>query len=177
MLLAGSAWSTEAYQLGVTGDEYMKAEQYDKAADEFTEVLAQHDSYYTVLAYLHRGCCYYQLGKLGKATNDADEALAAMTGANGPMDTDLLAMGCLLKSSSLLAQGDYDKAKLALTDASLMPGVSAFFFPIYADWVDKVILAASGDKPIQLVALYKTLGKSTYELLTQLLSNKGWSQG
>jgi len=172
LLLAGSAWPDEPSEPGPAGAQYMKAGQYDKALDKFAELLGQNDPFDSILAYLYRGCCYYKMGKFYEAENDADSALAVETvGSGSASGADLKSLGYLLKSSAFLAQGDYEGAHEAVWDAAKDPDLAPSYSGIFIPWVHEVLMTAEGGKPVQLVPLYKTLGKRTYELLVNLISN------
>jgi tetratricopeptide (TPR) repeat protein len=173
LLLAGSAWSAESSEPGPMGAQYMKAGQYDKAADKFTELLGEHNPFHSILAYLYRGCCYYQMGKFQEARNDADSALAVKTVGSGPASgADLKSLGYFLKASAFLAQGDYDGANDAMWGIDGDPGLAPILLRYLIPWVDEVLMEAEGGKPVQLVPLYHTLGKKIYDSLTSMLSNE-----
>ncbi|HTW92485.1 MAG TPA: hypothetical protein VMH22_12350 [bacterium] len=171
LLLAGSARSAESSAPGPMGAQYMKAGQYDKAADRFTELLGEHDPFHSILAYLCRGCCYYKMGKFQAAENDGDSALAVETEGSSPESgADLKSLGYLLKSSAFLTQGDYEAAHEAVWKAAGDPGLAPSYSSIFIPWVHEVLMEADGGKPVQLIPLYKDLGKKTYELLVSLIS-------
>lgn len=177
ILLASSARATPAAELGEAGIQYMKANQFEKAADKFTEVLAQHNPYSTGLAYLYRGCCYYKMDSIGLAASDADSALEVVS-EPATQYTSVVGLSTdLLKASALLAKGNYEDAKPYILSAVTIPGAGSTYFLTYFQWVDKVLLGAAGGQHTTLGVLYRDLGKSSFELAYNLLLGMGWARG
>ena len=112
-------------------------------------------------------------GRAAEARNDADSALAVETVGSGPSSgADLKSLGYFLKTSAFLAQGDYDGADDAVWGIAGDPNLAPIYLRYLIPWVDEVLAAADGGKPVQLVPLYKTLGTKIYDSLTSMLSNE-----
>jgi tetratricopeptide (TPR) repeat protein len=177
LLLTGSAWADSGLALVETGYQYMKANQFEKAADKFTEALADFEPYPTGLAYLFRGCCYYKMDSMARATDDVDQTLEVINRQAGMYGEEIVLSAYLLKVSTLLAKGNYKDAKQAISAVIMLPGAGAVYVPYYLGWVDKVLLAATSGQPTTLDSLYRDLQKSTFDLVNYLLLVKGWARG